>query len=773
MDYQLKTHCPNCFQPSNTTVCPECQFNRDTYLHQQAAVHHLPLFTDLGKGYVIGRVLGESSFAIVYAAVREKDQLPCAIKEFYPRDLAQRSLDNKTVNPRYQQEQLTLWQNHFIQSAELLRSCYDHPSVESGLVRYTALIKEHNTAYLVMERLTGIKLGDYLSQQQKLSAQQICVWLNPLLETLQKLHNKEIHHRNINPNNIFLLATNKPILMDFGLAHEELKEDLLRFSSLAAGAFIAPEQLAGGYCDHRTDLYAIGAVIYFCLHGEAPPSVDVRRQGIALKVINSTDKSAHLLKTVATHCLQLNLNLRPKDITHLLAQLSDLQEESTSNPVAIASPAIESIVPQRPNVRANQPQKPPLRQPLAKPHSVLQSFGIFLVAIIAVVGLAYGGFLVFLNYDEKDAQQRKQDNLLFSQAQTLADYKNYLASCITCENQQRAMERIAQLSQEEQSLLSQQKQQSQEALLFNAAQTLHDFKTYLSSCVVCADKAKAEEKILQLGEASKQADETQLTAQAQELDNAMKANGSNTDFYKQNCPANLPFWQRTAEQGYAVAQLLLGSCYHSGDGIKQDDAEAIKWYRKSADQSNAYAQINLAMMFKNGYGAPQNDKEAAKWYQKAAEQGLANAQYLLGVMYENGQGVNQNYKQAVDWYLRAAEQENADAQYSLGTLYHYGSGVNQDYQAALLWYRKSAKQGNDKAQYLMGVMYQNGYGVNINDQQALKWYQKAAKQGNEDAIAQIKTLELMGAAESAKSTESFSATDAAKPSENFTTDPAR
>jgi uncharacterized protein len=755
MDYQLKTHCPNCFQLSNTAICTSCNFDREVYLAQHAAAHHLPLFSLLEKGYVIGRVLGEGNFSIVYAAIREKDQLACAIKEFYPRDLAHRGLDNVTIKPKQQQEQLTVWQNHFIQEAELLRSCYDYPSVQSGIVHYTAVLTEHNTAYLVMERLTGMTLSDYLSQQKKLTPEIICLWLQPLLETLQKLHNKEIYHRNISTHNIFLSAVDKPVLMDFGLARKGVMDEGLKLSTLAAAAFIAPEQLNGSYCDHRTDLFALGAVIYLCLHGEVPPSLEARRQGTALKTLNSSHKTVQALQTIAVHCLQLNLNLRPKNASHLLAQLADFCLPQTPSP----APSIADLVPVRPNSRLNQPQNPNLRSPLAKPTSVLRSITVFFCIVLGFIGLAYGGFIAYQNYDLKDSQQRKQDNLLFSQAQSIEDYKAYLNNCITCENQQRAMERVAQLAQEQQTLLSQQKQQEQDELLFNKAKTLEDFKTYLSSCVLCTDKEIATEKLAQLTEASKLEDETQLTAQAKEIANDLKNKGSNTDFYKQNCPTNIAFWQRTADQGYAIAQLLLGGCYRSGDGIKQDYAEAVKWYRKSAEQGNAYAQINLGTMYKTGYGAAQSDKEAAKWYRKAAEQGQANAQYLLGLLYENGQGVTQDYKQSVDWYIRAAEQENADAQYHLGLLYHYGSGVTQDYQAALLWYRKSAEQGNDKAQYLLGIMYQNGYGVDADDQAALNWYQKSAKQGNVDAITQMKTLEATAAAEAAKPPASFSAGD--------------
>ncbi len=70
MNYHHTTHCPNCFKPSSNGICPHCNFDRDKYIKEQASNHHLPLFTRLDKGYVIGRVLGEGGFAIVYAALR-------------------------------------------------------------------------------------------------------------------------------------------------------------------------------------------------------------------------------------------------------------------------------------------------------------------------------------------------------------------------------------------------------------------------------------------------------------------------------------------------------------------------------------------------------------------------------------------------------------------------------------------------------------------------------------------------------------------------------
>ena len=54
---------------------------------------------------------------------------------------------------------------------------------------------------------------------------------------------------------------------------------------------------------------------------------------------------------------------------------------------------------------------------------------------------------------------------------------------------------------------------------------------------------------------------------------------------------------RSAEQGDAVAQAALGVSYANGDGVPQDDAEAVRWYRLAAEQGIAAAQYNLGSMY--------------------------------------------------------------------------------------------------------------------------------------------------------------------------------
>ena len=88
----------------------------------------------------------------------------------------------------------------------------------------------------------------------------------------------------------------------------------------------------------------------------------------------------------------------------------------------------------------------------------------------------------------------------------------------------------------------------------------------------------------------------------------------------------------------------------------------------AAEQGDPSAQHNLGYMHANGEGVPENDIEAVKWYRLAAEQGHAEAQNNLGTMYQYGEGVPKDYVQAYAWMSIAATQGNANAQKGKGTL---------------------------------------------------------------------------------------------------------
>ena len=75
-----------------------------------------------------------------------------------------------------------------------------------------------------------------------------------------------------------------------------------------------------------------------------------------------------------------------------------------------------------------------------------------------------------------------------------------------------------------------------------------------------------------------------------------------------------------AEQGDASVQILLGVMYINGEGVPQDDTEAVRWYRLAANQRHAGAQLNLGVKYRDGEGTPQDFVEAHMWTNLAALQ---------------------------------------------------------------------------------------------------------------------------------------------------------
>jgi hypothetical protein len=69
----------------------------------------------------------------------------------------------------------------------------------------------------------------------------------------------------------------------------------------------------------------------------------------------------------------------------------------------------------------------------------------------------------------------------------------------------------------------------------------------------------------------------------------------------------------------------MGWMYQHGNGVSQDDTEAMKWYRKAADAGNATAMYNIGWLYENGKGVSRDYTKAKKWYRKAADAGDSDA----------------------------------------------------------------------------------------------------------------------------------------------------
>ena len=110
-----------------------------------------------------------------------------------------------------------------------------------------------------------------------------------------------------------------------------------------------------------------------------------------------------------------------------------------------------------------------------------------------------------------------------------------------------------------------------------------------------------------------------LPAAAQTFDAAVEA------YERGDYATALAGFQNYAEQGDAEAQFNLGGMYVNGEGVPEDDAEAVRWYRLGAEQGYAPAQAILGGMYAIGKGVPKDDVTAYAWLNIAAAQGQSSA----------------------------------------------------------------------------------------------------------------------------------------------------
>jgi len=115
----------------------------------------------------------------------------------------------------------------------------------------------------------------------------------------------------------------------------------------------------------------------------------------------------------------------------------------------------------------------------------------------------------------------------------------------------------------------------------------------------------------------------------------------------------------------AVLCVLMGGCIEDKRADKAylhgEYSKTAKELRYLAENGDVRAQYDLGVLYDRGQGVPQDDHEAMNWYHRAAEQGEARAQYNLGLMYANGQGIKQDYAEAYYWITLAATQGNVHA----------------------------------------------------------------------------------------------------------------
>ena len=265
----------------NTLVRPAAD---DRTLHGGTGVRPLPKRAlALPKGlrlleYRIERVLGQGGFGITYLATDVNLHAKVAIKEYLPEEIAFRT-SGRSVWPNASQHRDRYQQGleNFLTEARTLAS-FRHPNI----VRVARFFEAHDTAYMVLEYERGRSFKTWWLKQnpQALAPGQgerlLVERLQPLLDGLAVVHAAGYLHRDIKPDNIQVRAEDgRLVLLDFGSAGQTVA--VAGQGAVVVTPGYAPlEQYGLGQQGTWTDVYALGATLYWAVTGKKPPDAELR-----------------------------------------------------------------------------------------------------------------------------------------------------------------------------------------------------------------------------------------------------------------------------------------------------------------------------------------------------------------------------------------------------------------------------------------------------------------------------------------------------------------
>lgn len=228
----------------------------------------------------------------------------------------------------------TVFQSRFIQEARAAARLAD-PNV----VNVFDQGQDGDMAYLVMEYLPGITLRELLREQRRLTVPQAVSILDAVLSGLAAAHKAGIVHRDVKPENVLLAEDGRIKIGDFGLARATTANTASGAQLLGTIAYLAPELVTRGTADARSDIYAIGIMLYEMLTGEQPYKGEQPMQIAFQHATDSVPRPSvknpgvpEQLDELVLWATEKSPDERPIDAREMLQRLRDIERELGISP---------------------------------------------------------------------------------------------------------------------------------------------------------------------------------------------------------------------------------------------------------------------------------------------------------------------------------------------------------------------------------------------------------------------------------------------------------
>jgi serine/threonine protein kinase len=301
-------------------------------------LHALPNGTLLQTdAFRVDGILGQGGFGITYRGHDLRLDRPVAIKEFFPFGAAIRIANDNRLEPSggLSRAEFDAARAAFFEEARTLAR-FSHPNI----VNVFTVFEEKNTAYMVMEFLSGQSLQARIEERRALGETEALDAIEQVGRALEVIHAAGLLHRDLKPDNILLCpnagGTERAVLLDFGSARGFTAGQTQNLDRLLTPGYAPLEQYSSSArFDVYTDIYSLGATLYQCLTGQVPPAATDRASGVQLSPPRQLNPQlSRAISDATLWALSLSATERPQSMRAFLAAL----RASAPAPAAPKSP---------------------------------------------------------------------------------------------------------------------------------------------------------------------------------------------------------------------------------------------------------------------------------------------------------------------------------------------------------------------------------------------------------------------------------------------------